>query len=94
MPITLIEGMASGVPIASSDRGPMPEVLQDGGTFFNPESPESIKQAIYQIIEDPILRKRIIKRSLNLSSEYQWSKCADETISFLTETCKKELQKT
>ena len=25
MPITLIEGMASGLPIACSDRGPMPE---------------------------------------------------------------------
>ena len=94
MPITLIEGMASGLPIACSDRGPMPEVLQDGGTFFNPESSESIKQAIYQIINDPILRQRTIKKSLNLSSEYQWSKCAEETIGFLTETCKKELKKT
>jgi glycosyltransferase involved in cell wall biosynthesis len=90
MPITLIEGMASGVPIACSDRGPMPEVLQDGGTFFDPESPESIKQAIYKIIEDPILRKSSVNRSLNLSLEYQWSKCADDTISFIAETCKNE----
>ena len=34
MPITLIEGMASGLPIACSDRGPMPEVLQDGGCIL------------------------------------------------------------
>lgn len=94
MPITLIEGMASGVPIACSERGPMPEVLQDGGTFFDPESPESIKQAIYKIIEDPILRKSTVDRSLNLSLEYQWSKCADDTISFIAETCKNELKQT
>jgi glycosyltransferase involved in cell wall biosynthesis len=30
MPITLLEAMASGLPIACSDRGPMPEILEDG----------------------------------------------------------------
>jgi len=31
MPNTLLEGMASDLPIACSNRGPMPEVLRDGG---------------------------------------------------------------
>jgi hypothetical protein len=26
--------------------------------------------------------------------EYQWSKCADDTISFIAETCKNELKQT
>src|SRR5690606_24895104 len=42
LPITLLEGMAAGLPIACSDRGPMPEVLQDGGAYFDPEDPEAI----------------------------------------------------
>ena len=49
MPITLIEGMASGLPIACSDRGPMPEVLQDGGVYFNPEDCKSIVFAIEKL---------------------------------------------
>ena len=35
MPNTLVEAMASGLPIACSDRGPMPEVLGDGGVLFD-----------------------------------------------------------
>ena len=39
MPNTLIEAMAAGLPIASSYRGPMIEILKDGGIYFNPENP-------------------------------------------------------
>ena len=38
----LIENMASGLPIACSNRGPMPEVLKDGGVYFDPEKPIDI----------------------------------------------------
>ena len=38
MPNTLLEGMASGLPIACSDRGPMPETLQDRGILSMPRS--------------------------------------------------------
>ena len=35
MPNSLVEGMASGLPIACSDRGPMPEILKkDGGLYL------------------------------------------------------------
>jgi len=86
MPVTLIEGMAVGLPIASSDRGPMPEVLEDGGLYFNPEDPGSIASAIEKIICDPILRSCISKRALDLSKQYSWSRCSDETFKFISET--------
>ena len=72
MPITLIEGMASGLPIACSDRGPMPEVLQDGGVYFNPEDCKSIVFAVEKIIYNHSLRKYISKRAKKLSNKYSW----------------------
>ena len=83
MPITLIEGMASGLPIACSDRGPMPEVLQDGGVYFNPEDCKSIVFAIEKIIYDHSLRKYISKRAKKLSNKYSWKRCADQTWTFI-----------
>ncbi len=56
MPNTLVEAMAVGLPIACSNRGPMPEVLRDGGVYFDPENPESIATAIETLIRDPELR--------------------------------------
>ena len=85
MPITLIEAMASGVPIACSDRGPMPEVLQDGGLYFNPEDPDSIAMAVKTMLDDHQLRLRLSKRSQELSSKFSWEKCARETWQFLVD---------
>ena len=38
LPIILIEKMASGLPIACSNKGPMPEVLGSAGVYFDPEN--------------------------------------------------------
>jgi glycosyltransferase involved in cell wall biosynthesis len=83
MPNTLIEAMAIGLPIACSDRGPMPEVLRDGGVYFDPEDAESIARAIEALIRDPGLRMSVAKRAKGLSGQYSWARCAAETWSFL-----------
>lgn len=88
MPITLIEGMASGLPIACSDRGPMPEVLQDGGLYFNPEDSKSIVFAIEKIIYNHSLREYISNRAKKLSNIYSWKRCSDQTWTFILDTYK------
>lgn len=86
MPNTLVEAMAVGLPIACSNRGPMPEVLADGGVYFNPEDAESIAAAIEQIIQSPVLRLAIAQLAKTLSQQYSWKRCADETWTFIVET--------
>lgn len=83
MPNTLVEAMAVGLPIACSDRGPMPDLLGDGGVYFNPEDPESIAAAVEKIISDTDLRISIAKRAKELSEQYSWDRCAAETWEFL-----------
>jgi glycosyltransferase involved in cell wall biosynthesis len=83
MPNTLVEAMAIGLPIACSNRGPMPEVLCDGGVYFDPENPQSIAAAIETLIRDPELRMSVAKRAKGLSGQYSWTRCAAETWSFL-----------
>ncbi len=83
MPNSLVEAMAVGLPIASSNRGPMPEVLGDGGVYFDPEDPQSIADAIIILITDPLIRRYCSDRARQLSKKYSWKKCADETFSFL-----------
>ena len=55
MPNILIEAMASGLPIVCSDRGPMPEVLGDGGSYFNPDSIDSIVNALELTIGNKLI---------------------------------------
>jgi glycosyltransferase involved in cell wall biosynthesis len=83
MPNTLIEAMAVGLPIACSDRGPMPEVLLDGGVYFDPENAVSIANAVEPLIRDSALREHKAARAKHLATQYSWARCAAETWAFL-----------
>jgi glycosyltransferase involved in cell wall biosynthesis len=81
--ISLLEAMTAALPIACSDRGPMPEILRDAGTYFNPEQPASIAASLKLLIQDEVFRKTLGHRARSLSQEYSWERCAQDTFSFL-----------
>lgn len=85
MPNILLETMASGLPIACSNRGPMPEVLGQAGVFFNPEQPEDIARALRELIESPQTRTKLARASYERVQQYSWQRCAEETFRFLVE---------
>ena len=83
LPNILIEAMASGLPIACSDRGPMPEVLRDAGCYFDPEDSDSIYRALRQMYLDRDVRCRSAKRAFEYAQRYTWEACADRTLAFI-----------
>jgi glycosyltransferase involved in cell wall biosynthesis len=85
MPNSLLEAMASGLPIASSDRRPMPDVLRDGGIYFDPDSPASIADAMEQVMRDDALRARLSARAFELAQQYEWTRTARETFDFIAQ---------
>jgi glycosyltransferase involved in cell wall biosynthesis len=88
MPNILLEGMASGLPIACSDRGPMPEVLGDAGIYFDPENPQDIARALREMIDSPELRAMKASASFRRVQVYSWQRCANETFGFLAEVAR------
>ena len=86
MPNILLEAMASGFPIASAERGPMPEILGDGGVYFDPEDPGSIEVALEQLVESAELREQCAKRAFERAQAFSWDRCARETFAVLRET--------
>lgn len=83
MPNTLLEAMASALPIACSNRGPMPEILDDGGVYFDPEDAESTAAAVENLIVNAELRVAVAQRACDHSMQYSWARCAQETCDFL-----------
>ena len=56
LPIILLEAMSAGLPIASSDKGPMPEVLKDFGVYFDPENVGSIANSLKYLMDHKNIR--------------------------------------
>lgn len=86
LPNILIEAMASGLPVASSDRGPMPEVLGSAGLYFDPEDPASIAAALRRLHADGALRERLAREGLARARGFSWGRCARDTLSFIAST--------
>lgn len=83
LPNTLLEAMAAGLPIACSNRSVMPEILGDAGVYFDPESPQSVSNAIKTLLNDPALRARLADAARQRVNDWSWSRCADDTFAFL-----------
>jgi glycosyltransferase involved in cell wall biosynthesis len=86
LPNTLLEAMAAGLPIACSNRGPMPEVLGDAGIYFDPERKESIVEALTHLIQDNAWREQHAQMAYTLAQDYTWERCARETLDFIVQT--------
>jgi glycosyltransferase involved in cell wall biosynthesis len=83
MPNILLETMASGLPIACSNKGPMPEILGQAGVYFDPEQPDDIAHVLLELIKSSQLRTELSKLSYASAQQYSWQRCADETFRFL-----------
>ncbi len=83
LPNTLLEAMAAGLPIASSNTGPMTEVLGDAAVYFDPERPAEIAAAIRRMLEDRMLREQKAGEAYDRASGFNWQRCARETFEFI-----------
>ena len=75
--------MASGLPIACSNYGPMPEVLQDAGIYFDPENEEEITTSLKKLLDNHDQRQALASKAFSLSKDYSWERCARETFDYL-----------
>lgn len=91
LPNIMLEAMASGLPIASAQRGPMPEALGDAGIYFNPEQPDSIANAVRKLVQDEQWRTQAAKLAYERVQAYSWERCAHETFSYLAEVAAHKL---
>jgi glycosyltransferase involved in cell wall biosynthesis len=60
-PLTLLEGMSSGLPVVATNVGGIPEIVEDGvnGYLVPPKHPEAIAERILELNADPKLRRRL-----------------------------------
>lgn len=86
MPNILLELMASGLPIACSNKGPMKEIIGDSGCFFDPELPDEIANAVEGLILDTGLRSTMAQANYERAQKFNWRHCSNETFAFLFST--------
>jgi alpha-1,3-rhamnosyl/mannosyltransferase len=78
--LPVLEAMASGVPVITSNRTSLPEVTQGMALHVEPDDIDELKEAILKSIEDNNWRAAIIPQALAVAGRYSWSRCIRETV--------------
>ena len=77
MPI--LEAMACGCPVITSNVSAMPEVAGDAALLVNPQSVNDLSNAMQRVLADSALSAELRQRGTVRAKEFSWEKCARET---------------
>lgn len=78
-PNILLEAMAAGRPVISSDVMPMPEFGGDKLAYFSPFDPADITRALTKLLGDNEYSEQLGNAALIRSQRYDWAKTAQDT---------------
>lgn len=78
--LPIIEAMASGCPVITSNVSAMPEVAGDAALLIDPFDEEAIAEAITTIAHDDQLKKQLIEKGKERSRLFTWERTAQHTL--------------
>lgn len=76
--LPVVEAMACGTPVLSSDAGAIPEVVGDAALLVDPADPAAIEDGLAKILIDHALRGALIERGLIRAKAFSWQKITEE----------------
>jgi N-acetyl-alpha-D-glucosaminyl L-malate synthase BshA len=87
-PLTLLEGMSSGLPMVATNVGGIPEIIQDGvnGIIVPAKNPEAIASQLINLIKEPGLRTKLgTKARETILEKYTSEKIVNEYLKVFRE---------
>ena len=77
--LPVLEAMACGTPVVTSDRTSLPEVVGSTGLLIDPDDPDSIAEALRRLTSDADLRASLARSGRERASQFTWQRTARET---------------
>lgn len=84
--IPLVEAMACGCPVITSNTTACPEVVGEAGLLIDPYSVDDIYNSLSDINEYNNMRKKLAEKSIVRSKKFDWKKSAEKFLNILENT--------
>ncbi len=78
--LPILEAMACGTPVITSNISAMPEIGGKAALYVNPENIADMAKKLREVMEDKNLRKELSKKGRLRAKQFSWERCAQETI--------------
>jgi len=83
--IPILEAMACGTPVITSNVFAMPEIAGDAALLVDPKNHDQIADAICRIISDPVFAKQLSEKGKTQSGKFSWNKMAHDYLKIYNE---------
>ena len=83
--IPMLEAMACGVPVITSNTSSMPEVAGDAAMLTNPYEPAEITAAMIRLTSDKKLRSDLIQKGFEQAAKFSWKAMAEHVLHIYSE---------
>ncbi|HCE56698.1 MAG TPA: group 1 glycosyl transferase [Prolixibacteraceae bacterium] len=83
--IPILEGMACGVPVITSNTSSMPEIAGNAALIVDPYNSGEIKNAIVRLVTDQELRAELKIRGMQQAAKFSWENMAKQYLSLYNE---------
>jgi len=88
----LVETMACGCPVVTSNVTCMPEIAGDAGILIDPYDVNSLTEGIYKVLTNDGLRQDMRKKGLRRAKLFSWERCARETLKVYEELYERKVK--
>ncbi len=78
--LPVLEAMACGAPVITSNVASMPEIAGDAGVLIQPDNEAELSEAMARVLSDNDLRTFLVHRGLERSKIFSWERAAQETL--------------
>ena len=78
--LPILEAMACGCPVITSNCGSMAEVAGDAAVLVDPLSTESLAAGIAALMEQPALRDDLVAKGFARARQFSWRTTAEKTL--------------
>ncbi len=78
--LPLLEAMACGLPVVTSNAGSIPETVGGAAMTFQPDDEEGFTQALFRVLTDDSWRGTLVERGLRHVKQFTWERTARETL--------------
>ncbi len=78
--LPVLEAMASGVPVLTSNCSSLPEVAGGAGLLVDPNDDQALLLGLQTLLEDEPWRAQARARGLQRATELSWERCVDATV--------------
>jgi len=86
--IPILEAMASGAPVITSNTSSMPEIAGKAGIMIDPYQPEQITTAMKIVSSEINLKAEMIREGILQATKFSWKTMAEEVLNIYNETGK------